>query len=293
MQERAEVLECEGNQLVSILHEPQEIGDTGVVIIVAGGPQYRVGAHRQFVLLARQLAASGIPVVRFDHRGTGDSEGDYRGFLDMNTDIRCAVDFLYRSYPHLKNTALWGECESASAAAYYAYTDDRIGGIFMVNPWVRTEVGLAKTYLKHHYRARLMDPEFWQKVRSGNFSISNSLGSVVELFKQVIASKFTSGISGNETAIEDLPLTQRLEECLLRFHREIFVLTSGRDHIAQEYKDFVDSSKTLGEHLSGDQVELYEIEDSDHTFSRSEWREELFEKTEIWLGRLSNPEPGT
>ena len=51
------------------------------VLIVTGGPQYRAGSHRQFVLLARFLAARGMAVLRFDYRGMGDSEGaprDYR-----------------------------------------------------------------------------------------------------------------------------------------------------------------------------------------------------------------------
>ena len=57
--ERGLVFRCAGEELVGILHPAP--GATGVVIVV-GGPQYRVGSHRQFLLLARRLAASGIPV---------------------------------------------------------------------------------------------------------------------------------------------------------------------------------------------------------------------------------------
>jgi uncharacterized protein len=42
--------------------------------MVAAGA-YRVGPHRQFLLLARDWAADGIPVMRFDYQGQGDSEG--------------------------------------------------------------------------------------------------------------------------------------------------------------------------------------------------------------------------
>ena len=65
-------------QLLSIIHPAQaaEITDpqTGVLIIV-GGPQYRVGSHRQFVQLARALASNGIATMRFDYTGMGDSQG--------------------------------------------------------------------------------------------------------------------------------------------------------------------------------------------------------------------------
>ena len=110
MRERAEVLLCDNSELVSIVHEPAIPGDTGLVIIVAGGPQYRVGAHRQFVMLARQIAAAGLPVIRFDHRGTGDSDGDYRGFTDMDADIRSAIDHLFSTFPSLSKVVLLGEC---------------------------------------------------------------------------------------------------------------------------------------------------------------------------------------
>src|SRR5262245_60307703 len=69
--ERAVVFGCEGEELLGVLHEPASDGATGTpastgVIIVVGGPQYRVGSHRQFVLMARELARRGHAVLRFD-----------------------------------------------------------------------------------------------------------------------------------------------------------------------------------------------------------------------------------
>jgi hypothetical protein len=57
-QEEALAIPCGAERLVGILAKPSVCGDTGVVIVV-GGPQYRAGSHRQFVLLARTLAAAG------------------------------------------------------------------------------------------------------------------------------------------------------------------------------------------------------------------------------------------
>lgn len=184
MNEKAVVFSCGNDPLIGIIHQPDEPVNTGVIIIVAGGPQYRVGAHRQFVTLGRQLASKGIPTLRFDHRGTGDSSGDYRGFVDMDKDIQAAIDTLLKEYPHLEKIALWGECESASAAAFYAYNDDRVSGLFLVNPWIRTEAGQAKTYLKHYYRKRLRDPKFWKKLRSGEFSFLKSAEAYLKLHSE-------------------------------------------------------------------------------------------------------------
>ncbi|MCB1700833.1 MAG: hydrolase 1, exosortase A system-associated [Pseudomonadales bacterium] len=282
MRERAEVLLCDNSELVSIVHEPAIPGDTGLVIIVAGGPQYRVGAHRQFVMLARQIAAAGLPVIRFDHRGTGDSDGDYRGFTDMDADIRSAIDHLFSTFPSLSKVVLWGECESASAAAYYAHKDARVSGIFLVNPWIRTEAGLAKTYLKHYYRQRITDPEFWKKVRAGEFSISASIKSIATLFYQVISNAGKKEAT-REPDLASLPLPERLERSLLLFQGEIFVLTSGRDHIAQEYRDFVDGSAKLQSLMALERAKFKEIAEADHTFSRTAWRVDLFDTTQKWL----------
>ncbi|MEO7385660.1 MAG: hydrolase 1, exosortase A system-associated, partial [Gammaproteobacteria bacterium] len=77
--ERVVTFTCEGDTLIGILHEALVPATRGVLIVV-GGPQYRIGSHRQFVLLARDLARQGIPILRFDYRGMGDSDGRFRGF---------------------------------------------------------------------------------------------------------------------------------------------------------------------------------------------------------------------
>ena len=71
---------CEGERLLGVVSAPEDAlvtGDLGVVIVV-GGPQVRAGSHRQFVQLARHLAAQGLPTLRFDVRGMGDSSGPQR-----------------------------------------------------------------------------------------------------------------------------------------------------------------------------------------------------------------------
>jgi alpha/beta superfamily hydrolase len=77
--ERAFSFRCENSWLYGIASLPEQASSRGVLIVV-GGPQYRVGSHRQFALLARHLAEHGVPVMRFDYRGMGDSVGDIRTF---------------------------------------------------------------------------------------------------------------------------------------------------------------------------------------------------------------------
>ena len=138
-QERPVVFPCAGDDLCGILHPaPGPAQGVGMIVIV-GGPQYRVGSHPQFLLLARELAAAGYPVLRFDYRGMGDSEGAFRGFEGIDEDIRAAIDAFCTEAPEVEQVVLWGLCDAASAAAFYGHRDDRVAGMVLVKPWVRTE----------------------------------------------------------------------------------------------------------------------------------------------------------
>ncbi len=283
MNEHAVIFNCGQDQLISIIHEPSKPVTTGVIIIVAGGPQFRVGANRQFVVLSRRMAELGMPVLRFDHRGTGDSDGDYRGFLDMEEDIAAAIDTLFKKFPHLTKVVLWGECESASAAAFYAHTDPRVSGIFMVNPWIRTQSGQAKTYLKHYYWNRLRDPKLWKKIKSRQFSIFRSLKAYLRLLMHAGVNLKKKHHKTEHQGLSSLPLPIRLTRSLKLFSGETYILTSGNDYIAQEFNDFTSTSPEWKSSGLNDKILFNEMTDADHTFSRPEWREALFHTTEQWI----------
>ena len=174
--EQPVVFDCEGCRLIGIVTLPETTAEAGVIIVV-GGPQYRAGSHRQFTLLARQLATHSIASIRFDYRGMGDSEGDMRNFEAVDADIRAALETLKQHAPKLRRIALWGLCDAASAALYYAHTDTRITDLVLLNPWVHTPAGAARVQLKHYYLSRLMQRSFWGKLLSGKVRLSESAQS--------------------------------------------------------------------------------------------------------------------
>ena len=100
---------CAGEILPAVLARPAGPCRGGVLLIV-GGPQYRVGSHRQFLLLSRRLAAEGYAVLRFDYRGMGDASGDLHNFEQVNPDIRAALDAFAQACPSLGvgSFQLWG-----------------------------------------------------------------------------------------------------------------------------------------------------------------------------------------
>lgn len=245
------------------------------VVIVVGGPQYRAGSHRQFTLLARALAASGTPVLRFDYRGMGDSDGEVCGFEHAGADLRAAIDRFCTEVPGLERVALWGLCDGATAAALYAPQDPRVGAVAMLNPWVRTEQGAARAAIRHYYRGRLFDKAFWRKVRDGRFDWKGALAS---LWSTLSAARRAAPDQAREEA-----LPARLHAALERFTGKILILLSGADLTAQEFDGLARDEQPWRVLLAQARVTRHRIEGADHTLSRRAWHEEATRRTLAWL----------
>ena len=280
------VFRCEGATLVGVLHVPRVPPSVGVVVVV-GGPQYRVGSHRQFVLLARKLTDQGMAVLRFDCRGMGDSDGEFPGFEHLDPDIAAAVTALRQRLPSVKRVCLWGLCDAASAIAFYVPHDPGIDGVVLLNPWVRTEAGAARAYLKHYYLRRLADPAFLRKVVSGKFKAWQALRSLGRNLGQAAGRRSAqppkdSGASGSE-----LPLVERMAEGLRRYGGAVLLIISGRDLTAKEFDDAARGSMRWRRLFRQDRVQRRELVEADHTFSRAAWGDQATTWTSDWLRRCA------
>lgn len=274
MSERALLFSCGSERLVGVLH-PGDRRDVGVVLVV-GGPQYRVGSHRQFVLLARALARAGFPVLRFDYRGMGDSDGAPRTFEDVEEDIRAAIDCLLREAPHLRGVVLWGLCDGASASLMYAPSDPRVLGLVLLNPWARTEAGIAEAYVKHYYVRRLADRDFWRSLFTGRVRV---FGSLCEFVRNLLIARR----AGSASAHERLDFTERMRHGAQAFRGPLLLVISGRDLTASEFEAYCARTAGWDEVLRRPATRRMFLADADHTFSTGAWRRQVEEWTCSWL----------
>lgn len=292
--ETAIIFQCHENNLLGIIHQSDDASKVGVLLVV-GGPQYRVGSHRQFVLLARLLAANDIPVMRFDYRGMGDSEGKSQSFASVDDDIAAAIAAFYQVYPGLSGIVIWGLCDAASAALFYAYQDERVRGLVLLNPWVYTEQGAATVYLKHYYWRRLSNPDFWRKCFSLKFDYLESSASLLTIFGKMLGK---STETGNRVARTDnsrvdlvdidLGLPVRMRECMRRFKYPVLLILSGRDLTADEFKDVIAADAEWQALLADGQVTRHDLSESDHTFSFSVWGDQVADWTLHWINELNS-----
>lgn len=95
--ETALFFEGGAGRLFGVLHRPAPGAPPGPGFVFCHPfGEEKLWAHRVFVSFARELAARGHPVLRFDYRGNGDSEGDFSSWSIEGAlaDIGRAIDEL-------------------------------------------------------------------------------------------------------------------------------------------------------------------------------------------------------
>ncbi|MBL8520442.1 MAG: alpha/beta fold hydrolase [Betaproteobacteria bacterium] len=124
-----------GAQMVGTLCLPDPAptpGRPGLVLFNAGVIG-RIGPHRLNVHLARRVAASGIPVMRFDLRGVGDSNrpaGDASFESQAIADVREAMD-AFAEQTGSSRFLLFGFCSGAYYSFGTALVDTRVSGLIL------------------------------------------------------------------------------------------------------------------------------------------------------------------
>jgi exosortase A-associated hydrolase 1 len=276
--ERPVIFDCQGERLLGIVHPAA--GDTGVVVIV-GGPQYRTGSHRLFVQLARALAASGHPVLRFDVRGMGDSTGAQRSFEDIGDDIGAAIGQLQQQQPQVRRVVLWGLCDGASAALLYLHeqADERVKGLCLLNPWVRSEASLARTQVKHYYAQRLLQRGFWTKLLHGGIS-----GKALRSFWHSLV---TSAARGGPKGPGSPGFQQRMARQWAAFDGSLLLMLSDADYTAREFEECLRTQADWRGALQRRGLQSSPIQAADHTLSTYTAMAQMNHFMLTWLRKLS------
>ena len=278
--ERGVAFACEGESLVGVLSIPDGPALATGVVIAVGGPQYRAGSHRQFVLLARRLARAGHAVLRFDFRGMGDSSGEFPGFEALGPDLAAAQRTLRAEVPAVRRVVVWGLCDAASAALINA--DGGAAGLVLLNPWVRHVDTHARTQVKQYYGRRLLEGAFWRKFIAGKVDV---LGSAREFAGKVLRALRAGRDQRARRRATPADFRERMAHGAGAFPGPQLYILSGRDHVAAEFVDYNRAHPAFGALWRRTEVERLDVAAADHTFSSQELRRLVEDSTLDWLAR--------
>lgn len=133
----------EHSHLVGVFTHPEQSTQTDfeglsegfAVVMVTAGMLPSSGPFRLHKSLAQSLSAEGIPSLRFDLSGIGESlaVGASGSSLERAAkEISAAIDCLHEELG-IERVALFGLCSGADDALYAALQDDRITGVFSID----------------------------------------------------------------------------------------------------------------------------------------------------------------
>jgi exosortase A-associated hydrolase 1 len=281
------VFECDGVQLIGVIHIPERPVAAGLITVAAGGIQYRAGCGRQLLSLARNLASQGIPVMRFDHRGMGDSVGDLLGFEEMEIDLQCAIDIFQKNIPELKHIVLYGGCEAASGIMISAWNLIGVKSVILANPWVNDSMSAAIT--STHYIQRLRGAQFWKKLFSFQYSISEYAPIFFRYLKKKLwtltaPSKKPSVVGQNVK----VPFQERMLSGFKKFDGSVLFLKSGLSLISEEFDQLVDGSSAWSQACKRTTVSRVELPAADQTFSTAAARSEMSAAVKEWIAKMDS-----
>lgn len=190
---------CEGARLAATLDDAA--GSAGL-LIVSGGNEIRIGAHRGMARLARDVAAAGYPAFRFDRRGIGDSEGENGGFTASAPDIAAAIAAFHTACPHVTQIVAFGNCDAASALALHRPTG--IDGYVLTNIWVveRSDELPPPAAIRARYRERLKDPKAWLGLFTGAVNIRKLVAGLLRIAKPQAPASLADDVARGLAAID-------------------------------------------------------------------------------------------
>jgi pimeloyl-ACP methyl ester carboxylesterase len=292
----------EGHALHCILEEPpQGLPRPGVAaVLLCPGIKTRVGPHRLYRKVSPPFLARGIPVLRVDFRGLGDSEGEwpdeslasiYR-LTELGhcvDDVRSALDWL-ESRLGIRRCIVGGLCGAAITALHVAREDPRLAALYAIGLPARLdgtgeEPRVTAGELQSHrsvYFRKLLQPASWLRL----LSLKTDYGLLWRALRHGLLAKKTAVSSAAGGATTTAGLNPHLPECLLALlgdGRPALVLFGERDPMRWSFEENVLQPWAAALEPYQAQIQYSVIPGANHILSRPADIVEANRLTEAWL----------
>jgi pimeloyl-ACP methyl ester carboxylesterase len=289
---------CEGYQLRGSLHRAAGSAEADTAIVILNqGPLDRSGAHRLSIKYARRWATDGFPVLRFDARGVGDSEGDwaipedgapikllYKNIEEgaWTRDTHAAVEHICAT-TSARNVILAGCCGGAVSALHAAAEHPAVVGVIMVGmpvrPWADIGIdSIVASQVEHEakgYVKKLGKLNAWRRFFSGasDYRVLWGIGS-----RYIREQMF--GAPDDRLKALNAAMLRSFRTVAGSGKRMLFVFPEN-DYLWVEFRDLF-----LPTFDDRPPFDLQIIPGANHTFTEAVWQEQLFSILETWLQTL-------
>ena len=265
--------------LVGILSRPaRPLPDAPAIVILNTGIVHRVGHHRMYVLMARQLAAAGHLVLRFDFSGIGDSSQRVDHLSPVNSclaDIAEVLDSL-ETHHQVKRVVLVGLCSGADHAVLYARRDPRVVGLVLINPTIPP----TARYYYHYIAQRLLRLRNWISIATLRSGLLRRL--LTHVRHGVLPQKQPDTLTLD--GLEYSPYLEQSYREAVRRGVKMFGVFSALSPRATYRQQMHDAFRDVE---FGDSLRLEFFPESDHLFTPGKERARLRAVIKDWLAGLS------
>jgi len=255
--ETAITFQNHGQRLAGMLHAPAKSGCRPALLMLHGFTGNRMESHFLFVKMARRLAAAGYFALRFDFRGSGESEGAFQemtipGEID---DARAALAWLRRQ-PGVDpdRVAVLGLSLGGAVAASVAGEDHRVAALLL-------------------WSAAAVLEDIFRRWSAQLTSIPSPLGRQAD---------GTLDVGGHLVGADFLATMGSVQPLMSvkRYGGPVFILQGSADQsVPPAHADlFLQAA-------GAERATRYWIDGADHTYSAHVWEEEVFRLSLAWLQR--------
>ena len=245
--------------LFGMIHLPTREPRYPCIVLLHGYTGTRMGDHCILVKAARELCRSGFACLRFDFRGSGESEGEFADItVDSEiSDALASIEFLGgfggidRERIGLLGMSLGGSvaaCVSAGAG---------VKSLALWSPWAFTD------YLVERGGEVVKDPYVW----------------LPPSFKEAIRKKGRVDLGGymrGKPFFESLAEIDPLRE-IAKYNGPVLLIHGSEDQVVSPT-----NSEFLYDTVKGTR-RLIIIDDADHTFSSTYWESQVIQATRDWF----------
>jgi dienelactone hydrolase len=248
--------------------------DRPVFVILNTGIIHRVGHHRMYVTLARELAEAGYQVLRFDLSGVGDSERreDGLSLLDgVLADVGEVIDWLATAR-QARRIILVGLCAGADHSLVYGISDSRVCGVVLLDP----SIPPTRRYYLRYFVRQSVRPQSWINVATGR-------GPFWGLIRKFFGSADDEAWERRRLNLSDPTIRSFLQNAYQRLMDLripcLAVFTSGQPNQHNYGRQILDAFPAVP---FGDQLQLEYFAGSDHLFTSEADRKRLFGIVMAW-----------